>query len=554
MDRCCERRSPKRLNGPKSLPYGVAILSIWLAACAGPEPGPVEFEVTSERVARASCAFPYDDCEPDLEDQAEACRRARSLAERASTSVIAIDERGSYTPVFFTFAEQCGLEPIRQPNPDPPCQPKSEGPIAEKFTDCLVKHAKEIRSRVQNPPSGKTYHLLVFIHGGLNLEQNRLERAFVDANRMLEDQGVAAEAAGRQDEGEIWYPLFITWPSGGIQSYVDQRVHYNQGDYDSAFKRFSSPLYFLSDAVESVVRAPVAWVESISWFRLGLEDSVKKIGNQIGCEQIGPNYRCVPLRGRDDRPTSDEIWYWSPTGLAGRLVSVPVVDAVGQPTWDAMVSRTRMLMRKPFNADEFAAEGGKLDGKGDLWYLFNVLAELPENERPPITLIGHSMGAIAVNEILRSFPDLPYRNIVFMGAAASVRDTLAALDHVTRAEPRPELRFYNLSLHQKAEANEVGYFGAVSKGTLLEWIDRMFTTPATFADRTVGKWVNAVMAHGDFLPLEDRLQMSFKRFGLSCGEPLKHGEFDEYESRPGCPDARTPYWHPSFWRVPGDDR
>jgi hypothetical protein len=70
-------------------------------------------------------------------------------------------------------------------------------------------------------------------------------------------------------------------------------------------------------------------------------------------------------------------------------------------------------MRKPFNDKEFAAADGKLDGKSDLWYLFNVLRELPANERPPITLIGHSMGAIVINEILRNFPDLPYRNIVF---------------------------------------------------------------------------------------------------------------------------------------------
>jgi hypothetical protein len=104
-------------------------------------------------------------------------------------------------------------------------------------------------------------------------------------------------------------------------------------------------------------------------------------------------------------------------------------------------------------------------------------------------------------------------------------------------------------LHQVAEANEVGYLGTVSKGSLLEWVDRMYTTPATFAERTDGKWINAVMAHGDFLPLEKRLQMSFKRFGMSCAEPLKHGEFDEHEPRPGCADPRTPYWHPSFWVV-----
>ena len=49
-----------------------------------------------------------------------------------------------------------------------------------------------------------------------------------------------------------------------------------------------------------------------------------------------------------------------------------------------------------------------------------------------------------------------------MGAAASVRETVAALDWSARTSPDAELRFYNLSLHQDAEADEVGYFGTVS--------------------------------------------------------------------------------------------
>jgi pimeloyl-ACP methyl ester carboxylesterase len=513
----------------------------------------VEFAVTPERVARASCDFPYHDCAPDGASQPESCHEAQMLAEKAGTSVIAIDERGHYTPVSFNFAKQCRLEPIRQPTPGVNCVPQPEGPIAEEFTDCFVQHAKAIRSNLQSPPPGKTYHLLVFIHGGLNLEQGRLERAFVDANRMLADRSaavIAGRAAGRLEGGEIWYPLFITWPSGGVQSYLDQRIHYNQGDYGSEYKRLMSPLYFLTDAVEAVVRAPVAWAESFSWVDLGQTPTLTHVGDAIGCEQQSkPAFVCVPVE-RDDRSTLQEVAYWSPVGFVGRAITVPAVDVVGQPAWDAMISRTRMLMRKPFNADDFAAADGKLDGKGDLWYLFNVIGELAEDERPAITLIGHSMGAIVVNEILRNFPDLPYRSIVYMGAAASVRDTLAALDHVTRINPRPDLRFYNLSLHQLAEANEVGYFGTVSKGSLLEWVDRMYTTPATFADRTVGKWINAVMARGDFLPLASRLQLSFKRFGLSCAEPLKHTEFDEYEPRAGCPETRTPYWHPTFWAVP----
>ncbi len=543
------------LGGARSPGFGslrlvTGLLLLWLAACAAPQPGPVNFEVTRARVIKADCGEPYTDCAPP----ADLCKRSRALARAASASVIAIDQRGRYAPVRFTLPDRCQKQPIQQPTPGDDCVPKRDGPPPEQFTDCFIEYAKQIRARVTDPPQGKRYHLLVFIHGGLNELDGRLERAFVDANRMLKGQGLAQAQvrAGTSDQPEeVWYPLFVTWPSGGLQSYIDQRAHYNQGDYDSDFKRFASPLYFATDAVESVVRAPVAWAESISWFEAGQNQAVATIGDRIGCTEYGPSYGCEPLEGPDARSKADQVWYWSPIGILGRVVSVPVVDAVGQPAWDAMVGHARMLMRKPFNDKEFAAANGKLDGKSDLWHLFQVLKELPPEQRPPITLIGHSMGAIVINEILRNFPDLPWRNIVFMGGAASVRDTVAALDLVTRTNPDADLHFYNLSLHQDAEAGEVGYLGTVSRGSLLEWVDRMYTTPATFADRTVGKWINAVMAKGDFdsLPPDPHRQLTFKRFGLSCADPLKHGDFDEYEPRPGCPSARRPYWDPAFWTV-----
>jgi len=145
-----------------------------LASCVKPQPGPVTFPVTKERVLRASCDSPYH-CAREIEDR-DSCDRAVTLAEKASTSVIAINERGSYSPVFFTFSDKCKREPIRQPMPGVNCK-DNEGPIAEKFTDCFVEHAKDIMKKVKSPPKGKTYHLLVFIHGGLNTEQPRLERA-----------------------------------------------------------------------------------------------------------------------------------------------------------------------------------------------------------------------------------------------------------------------------------------------------------------------------------------------------------------------------------------
>ena len=45
-----------------------------------------------------------------------------------------------------------------------------------------------------------------------------------------------------------------------------------------------------------------------------------------------------------------------------------------------------------------------------------------------ITMIGHSMGAIVINELLDRFPDLPYADIVVMASAASLRDTRRVLN------------------------------------------------------------------------------------------------------------------------------
>ncbi|MBI3058550.1 MAG: hypothetical protein HYY81_04475 [Deltaproteobacteria bacterium] len=39
-----------------------------------------------------------------------------------------------------------------------------------------------------------------------------------------------------------------------------------------------------------------------------------------------------------------------------------------------------------------------------------------------ITLVGHSMGTIVADEILRAFPKIPFERIVYLASASSVRD------------------------------------------------------------------------------------------------------------------------------------
>jgi pimeloyl-ACP methyl ester carboxylesterase len=151
-----------------------------------------------------------------------------------------------------------------------------------------------------------------------------------------------------------------------------------------------------------------------------------------------------------------------------------------------------------------------------------------------VDVIGHSMGAIIVNEALRNFPDLRIRNLVYMAAACSIRDFLAVGGPYLKNH---DVQFYNLSLHPRKEIDETNADGIPVRGSLLTWIDEFFQTPESFGDRTLGSFENAVIAY-HLLPKTGRVHL--KAFGISTREmsagPQKHGEFANY-----------PFWRSDYW-------
>ena len=66
-----------------------------------------------------------------------------------------------------------------------------------------------------------------------------------------------------------------------------------------------------------------------------------------------------------------------------------------------------------------------------------------------ITLIGHSLGTVALDELIQKHPDLCYENIVYMGAASSIRSFRDKV--VPYLEQNGEANFYNLSLHPSSK-------------------------------------------------------------------------------------------------------
>lgn len=175
-----------------------------------------------------------------------------------------------------------------------------------------------------------------------------------------------------------------------------------------------------------------------------------------------------------------------------------------------------------------------------------------------ITMIGHSMGTIVLNELIPHFEGtLPINNIVYMAAAASIRETERALEPLLE---RPNCKdsdcpneileksfktpnFYSLMLHPKNEAREDSGYSLLPSGSLLEWLDEVLNEPQTALDRTMGKWRNLHRAKHVFSKKAQE-KMTFVVFPRQPEAnyfdrvPLEHGDFNE---------TCVQYWDQEFW-------
>ena len=506
---------------------------------------------------------------------------ADCMADPPTNHMLAIDSRGNYRPI---FAPCGGGTMVHQVRPDhlaeDGCQPVilSNPRIDPKMINdfsALRCQINRIIDALDKPVNGRPQHLVIFIHGGLVDQKEALNYALGDIPKMISDTAALEDFSGNPEgsgphdilmKGSRLFPLFLNWPAGFLETYGDAITNYEQGIYDGTEREVEAPIYLGNDVAEVGARAPLDLLKSVhryagSEHELAYPDQGCMTNGHYGCNQIGIWQRAL----------LDGSLYALSSPL--RLVSVPMLD-VATRAWKNMIARTRfgvdkyvdpqqyqrILQDKPAadatgDARQSAAESEILT-KGAFYLLFEGFKERLYAEpnkpscdagAPRITLIGHSMGTMVANELLHEFPQLPYENIVYMAAATSVRDFTTMAEPVLRRPPCPDLRFYNLTLHQEWDARELELHGFVApEGSLLEWIDDIFETPVTPADRTLGKWQNVVYAENEF-DAEASGRMFFHRFGLGAPDPLMHGEFTQVatSTHSGCP--AIPYWEPQFW-------
>lgn len=533
----------------------------------------------------------------------EDCAIQKDKLKITKDYILAIGKRGKYNPLTLSL-EEC-------PNGDVK-QPASFDLHLKAMIERIRKKNEFNRDDDFDCKNKTTNHLFIFIHGGLNNYEDSVGRSVRDIQEILKftppkslddknrfdalrDPSIAVGAArGRLDQCERYIPLFIVWPSDGVDTYIDDAYHYEQGEYDTNYQKYAGSLEIFSDFGETIARAPQGYSHTIRRFnKYKGSEYLNDIANKAGCEN--GSYRGLgsiicSREGTLPKNFNETLAYSLLTPV--RLFTVPLTDTLGNRAWRSMLARTRFAFRRPISKKEHLDDLKnevhesvlRKKNSGALRLLleyikkeFKLPADTDKKNKPimpPITLVGHSMGTIITNQIIAEYPDFTYKNIVYMAAASSIRNFRQSVEpilHRARKENDYDVQFFNLSLHPKSEAFEINLMGAVPSGSLLEWIDNFYSSPATHSDATLGKWENVFYSIYDFNK-NARDSMHFKRFGLSCASPQKHGEFlDPPETKIGkkeciCTETECMggfidkdgvkhtgwlyiwrYWDPRFW-------
>lgn len=404
--------------------------------------------------------------------------------------------------------------------------------------------AMELRCEVQAIESGNPVRkILLYVHGGLNSSSASRQKAAEIIRKMQEE------------DDENWhYPVFITWPSGGASTYWEHLTSFRQGQTQPMVGAFTSPLFLLTDLGLGVARAPRSLTYQL------YNDTA--LGVRVAFDRnwqdswAGAEALYEPAQEEYDIVAGEyERGFWTQSWRFVRyLVTLPLkigtqtlaVDAMGQGAWEVMQHRIRNLFRRPgeFEAHEDRGDPARLRWRavqgqsgGLSQFLERLVRRIADGKtRYEITLVGHSMGAIVLNQALPLLPQHLIRRIIYMAPACSIQEGVDAIVPFLKEHPRA--RFHLLTLHPLAEVDEVPAYDLVPRGSLLEWVDQWYTAPTSHTDRRLGKWNNFLAAIHLFRDVQK--QMTAKAFS-AVGEdrPQEHGEFNE------VPFWRQPFWDPA---------
>lgn len=473
----------------------------------------------------------------------------------------------------------------------PTCQPKPDAPCA-------------------------TLKILLFAHGGLVDQDSALGEAQKIAPGVLNDH---------------YQPIFLIWNSGLLETYGERLCCVMNGEQSKEGLPYFLPSRLFADIVGGVGRLPELWGEQVLRFNdsvlrqsgtqyyLSNDDpgQLCQLFWSAGCQHI--NYPQLgaykALNSLDEAPKEDSLAY---RALFEVRLGTTAFSQIGAKDWDDMVRRTHLAVQPPMvnisgRTEDFALrtspgnpdpcdalttnelqsvttrrDAGKLNSGNPQPDRFDVQSEggfaifldhfacetkrgygvpNPSTLKVELYYYGHSMGAIVGDEVISAHPELPWKRIVYMAAADSLREFRAYVSPALacagdRDRTRclgGDVKFYGLMLHPLAESHDLEYAGTLPEGSLLEWIDEMFGGPTSIDERRFGKWTNVEKGLG-FFPTDARARMYFRVFPAQAtllDRPGQEGDLYARQCAALGGGPKPPRCHPivhgdftnyAFWR------
>ncbi len=362
------------------------------------------------------------------------------------------------------------------------------GAYKKRIEDIVTKveeHVKTSRSR------GETAKILVHVHGGLVNQAEGLQ--FIED--MVDDDGLL--------KGTDYYPVFINWDASLGSSLYDDIFEVRRGTRDPLMGYPTAPFVALSRLVAGIARLPVTLVYQYDTEKMQFESWDGE--DRSWREHIGNGIVTV-------------------VSLPITVVSLPFISGFGEGAWKMLRRRTDQMFAYQIRPEKHILFD-RVEESGALRRFFRAVAESTRIEGysgVEITLVGHSMGAIVVNQILRSFPEIKFDSIIYLAAASSIEDFIDTAPRYLERHPQSD--FYSFSLSNRDEGGEFNYF--LPRGSLLVWIDNMYEPGVSPTDKRMGFFRNEDIIK--ITPKDDTIcpHMRFVKFTGLKGQPKKHGAFN----------------------------
>ena len=458
-----------------------------------------------------------------------------------------------------------------------------------KFTPdfSYQSHIEQIVHEIEKNNS----NVLFFIHGGMNNVAGAVERGARIYKEYCDSQGTGPY----HDLTKQGYPIFICWDSP-FTGYAEQVAYVRAGKTEQygrsighkLFAFATLPFHLLADFGRGILRFPEDWSEfaknDLYIIAPNLFTEYNKMLEEIGCLRGETTCEKLPADVGMDvspvQPVKKLTRYLSDTQTVLlfpiRNLTLPPIDTIGVGAWDNMLRHTETMFdrtdtekrkrRTPSRTPvelALATKGGTAQtvsqrDTGAIAKFFAALSDRQSGRVNSVTLIGHSMGTIICNRIINSYPKLNYSNIVYMGAACSVRDfesSVLPYLYAHRKDCQPP-NFYNLSLHPRCETGELALLmptkshsfsiDIAPRGSLPVWIDNIFAHPPSEGQRRYGIYQTAIL-NSHNIPRDIWCQVHLKCFTYGDAQkvspellenPQHHSDF-----------AKAPFWRPAFWQV-----